>query len=151
MANLELGKIGRVGKKETLLQKGTIEDLTRQGRVVTIWEGESWDMSDPTDRRRGANVFIPPPGVTFGDRAWMYPLGGYEFFIAGKSVGYSELITVSLKQGDKIRRRKNRVLESLGRKGTYSYEGVCDEDIYRFHGKDRVHAKALTRVKTSEN
>jgi hypothetical protein len=128
--NIEVGKIEKVGSREVLLQGGTVEDLTRQGRVLTAWD-------------RDRLIFIPPVGVTFGDKVWQFKNGGLEFFVAGKSVGSAELIMVNKGEGEKLLARRDAVLKSIGRDDTSAYEGVSDEDVYRDHGKYRVRAKTL--------
>lgn len=67
---IEIRKIEVIEKKEALLGKGIIEDLTRQGRVVTVWEGIG--RGEDSVSKAIFHVFIPPQGVTFGDKVHQF-------------------------------------------------------------------------------
>ncbi len=129
--SIEVGKSEKVGSREVLLRRGTVEDLTRQGRVLTAWGG-------------GRLIFVPPVGVTFGDKVWQFEGGGFEFFVAGKSVGVAELIVVNKSEGEKLLARRDAVLRSIGREEMSAYDSVDDEEVYRSHGRYRVRAKTST-------
>jgi hypothetical protein len=135
---VEIGKVGKVETKGDLLQEGGIEDLTRQGRVLTIWEGVMGGNSGP---KKVFHAFVPPQGVTFGDKVWEFEGGGLEFFVAGKSVGLANIVELDKEEAAQILKRRDAIIELIGRKDTFAYEGVSDDEVYRSRGKYRVHPR----------
>jgi hypothetical protein len=128
---IEIRKIEVIEKKEALLGKGIIEDLTRQGRVVTVWEGIG--RGEDSVSKAIFHVFIPPQGVTFGDKVHQFRGGGYQFFVAGRSMGLAEIIEVSKKESEQILLRRNKTLESLGRKEMPAYQLIDDDEAFRLN------------------
>lgn len=122
----ELGRAQET-RRESLLARGSIEDLTRQGRVVTVWEAQSGQEGTP-NFRESSLIFVPPQEVSFGDKAWLAPGGACEFFYAGKSMGYAELIEVTRSDSRRILKRRDRALESIGRKDAFAYTLISDEE-----------------------
>ncbi len=115
-------------RRKDLLSSGTVEDLTRQGRVVMMIDGESGKRGT-ADWRESSIVFVPPQGVSFRDKVYQLPYGrGYEFFYAGRSMGNAEMIEVGRDEALIIRERRKITLESIGRKDTRVYALIDDEE-----------------------
>lgn len=134
---VEVGKVGAVESADKLLEVGVVEDLTRQGRVPHLAGGCMRE-------EEMYFVFIPPVGVSFGDKAWFYPGGGIEYFVAGESVGSAELYTLSKIQGEQILERTDNVLQKIGRAGTYIYDELGDDDVYRAEdGKHKIKPEVI--------
>ena len=136
MANaIEIGKVGEVDEEFDITAPGVVEDLTRQGRMITFQDGVLGGEGEVT------LVWIPPEGVSFGDKAYDLYQGGYEFFSGNSSLGITDMVSVSKKEGDKLRERRQKQVELIGRDKPYWYEYVSPEE-YRELTKDREHTYA---------
>lgn len=108
--------------EERLMDKDVVEDLTREGRIISVWS---------TPSKRTYVVFVPPEGVSFGDKAWQFPGGGTEFFYAGRSLGNSKLFIVYENECRELTRRRDQVLKSIGRYDTGPYyDYISDQEAY---------------------
>jgi len=123
----EIGKIQNVETIGDLQDPGAVEDLTRQGRIVIVLDASSGTKGDP-NYKENSFLFVPPLGISFGDKAWQVPGGGYEFFYAGESKGYAKLLDVDRSVARQIQRRQEDILEHIGRKGEPSYILISDEE-----------------------
>lgn len=105
---IEIGKVGEVGSRAVLLEDGVVEDLVRQGRVPLVVEA----LTFPDEI---CDVYVPPQGVSFGDKYLEVPRRGLEFFVAGESKGFTELFVVPRLEGEQVFRRSKKTLKAIGR------------------------------------
>ena len=126
----EIGRIQNVETIGDLQGPGAVEDLTRQGRIVIVLDGSSGTKGEP-NYKENSLLFVPPQGISFGDKAWQDPGLGLEFFYAGESKGYARLLEVDRPAARLIERRRDGVLERIGRKGGPVYHLISDEERER--------------------
>ncbi|OGH48038.1 MAG: hypothetical protein A3A51_02590 [Candidatus Levybacteria bacterium RIFCSPLOWO2_01_FULL_39_10] len=118
--------------REELLAPGSVERLVLEGRVPRIVDGSSGIKGEP-GYKEDSVVFIPPQGVRFGDEYHdVYNLaGGIEFFQDGKPMGLAMLVSVDRGEGNNVRMRKKRTLESIGMKDMQVYIEISEEEYHQ--------------------
>ena len=126
----EIGRIQNVETIGDLQGPGAVEDLTRQGRIVMVVDGSSGTKGDPNYKETSL-LFVPPPGISFGDKAWQAPGVAFEFFYAGQSKGYAKLLEVDRPTARLIQQRQNEILERIGRREGPFYSFISDEERER--------------------
>lgn len=128
---IEIGMVGEVEEDFDLTAPGVIEDLTKQGRLVTFQYGL-------LDGKKVATAWVPPETVSFGDKEWPIYGGGSEFFSGRTSLGVSTMINLSEKDGKRLMKIRNETQEQIGRHDEYWYK-VLSIAEYDELTQDREH------------